>query len=65
MKNETKLCKDFLKQFRKEVGAKPEQKINKRFKPFLAPNNRYYEAHCGYCAEVNYLQDIYHVDEVD
>jgi len=51
-------CKEYLKWFRKVVNAKPEEKIDKRYKPYLAPNNKYYDAHCGYCAEVAYLLDI-------
>jgi hypothetical protein len=53
------ICKTYLKAFRKIVGAKPNEKIDKRYKPYLAPNNKYYEAHCGYCAEVKYLEEIY------
>jgi len=53
-------CKQFLKAYRKVVKAKPNEKIDKRYKPFLAPNDKYYEnAHCGYCAEVEYLGEIY------
>jgi len=52
-------CKELLKAFRKVVNAKPEEKIDKRYKPYLAPNNKYYDAHCGYCAEVEYLSEIY------
>jgi hypothetical protein len=52
-------CKAYLKAFRKVVGAKPDEKIDKRYKPYLAPNNKYYDAHCGYCAEVKYLEEIY------
>lgn len=52
-------CKSFLKYFRKEVKAKKDEKIDKRYKPYLAPNNKYYEAHCGYCAEVQYLTEIH------
>ena len=53
-------CKDFLKKFRITVGAKPEERIDKRYKPYLAPNNRYYEnTCCGYCAEVEYLSELY------
>ena len=54
-----KNCKAYLKAYRKVVGAKKDEKINKRYKPYLAPNNKYYEAHCGYCAEVEYLKEIY------
>lgn len=54
------ICKAFLKTFRKTVGAKPNEKIDKRYKPYLAPNDKYYEhEHCGYCAEVKYLSEIY------
>ena len=53
-------CKAFLKHFREVVKAKKDEKIDKRYKPYLAPNNKYYEgAHCGYCAEVQYLTEIY------
>lgn len=52
-------CKVFLKAYRKHVGAKKEERIDKRYKPYLAPNDKYYEAHCGNCAEVMYLQEIY------
>ena len=53
-------CKLFLLNFRKVVGAKSEERIDKRYKPYLAPNNKYYEnEHCCYCAEVKYLSEIY------
>lgn len=52
-------CNEFLQRFRMVIGAKPEEKIDKRYKPYLAPNDVYYEGHCGYCAEVKYLEDIY------
>jgi len=61
MTNET--CKQFLKILRVQVGAKPEEKIDKRYKPYLAPNDKYYSGHCGYCAEAEYLREIY-ADEV-
>jgi len=58
------ICKEFLKHYRKIVGAKPDERIDKRYKPYLAPNDKYYEnAHCGYCAEVKYLGEIYGHDE--
>jgi len=44
-------CKEYLKAFRKQVGAKKDEKIDKRYKPYLAPNDKYYSAHCGYCAK--------------
>jgi len=56
------ICKEFLKNFRRECGAKPTEKIDKRYRQssgWLAPNDKYYQAHCGYCAEVKYLSDIY------
>lgn len=54
------LCKEFLKSVRKTVGAKPEEKIDKRYSGWLAPNGKaYWNAHCGYCAEVEYLLEIY------
>ena len=53
-------CKEFLKAYRKTIGAKPKERIDKRYKPYLAPNDKYYEnTCCGYCAEVNYLSEIY------
>lgn len=52
-------CKEFLKAYRKVVNAKPDEKIDKRYKPYLAPDNFYYYAHCGYCAEVKYLEKLY------
>lgn len=51
-------CKEFLKHYRKVVGATDSQRIDKRYKPYLAPNDKTYQAHCGHCAEVEYLQDI-------
>ena len=54
------ICKEYLKAYRKIVKAKPDEKIDKRYKPYLAPNDKYYDkAHCGYCAEVKYLSEIY------
>lgn len=61
-------CKEFLKVYRKIVGAKPEEKIDKRIKTgdwYLAPNNKQYKGHCGYCAEVGYLGEIYGDKEVE
>jgi len=55
-------CKAYLKAYRKVVGAKKDEKIDKRFIPYLGPNNQYYTAHCGHCAEVHYLADIYDHD---
>lgn len=52
-------CKEFLKNYRKVVNAKKEERIDKRYKPYLAPNDKYYDEHCGYCAEVKYLGEIY------
>jgi len=63
MKSEHGLCKEFLKQYRKVVGAKEDEKIDKRYKPYLAPNDKTYSAHCGHCAEVKYLEEIYKGDE--
>jgi len=60
------ICKEYLKQYRKQVKAKPEHKIDKRYKSvfgYLAPNDKYYNGCCGYCAEVNYLQEIYNITE--
>lgn len=55
-------CKRFLKEFRKQVNAKPDEKINKKYHGWhgwLAPNDKHYDGHCGHCAEVKYLKDIY------
>jgi len=59
-------CKILLAQTRMELGAKPEERIDKRYyttenkgRQYLAPNNLYYTSHCGYCAEAKYLEDIY------
>ena len=59
MDKEFNTCREFLKSYRRIVNAKPEEKIDKRYKPYLAPDNNYYNAHCGYCAEVKYLETIY------
>lgn len=56
-------CKAYLKYFREVVKAKKEERIDKRYKPYLAPNNKYYGGHCGYCAEVQYLTEIYHKED--
>jgi len=58
------ICKEYLKAMRKILKAKPDEKIDKRYKPYLAPNDKYYKAHCGYCAEVNYLQEIYNTRDL-
>lgn len=50
---------EYLGTYRKVVGAKKEDAIDKRYKPYLAPNGKYYDTHCGYCAEVKYLSEIY------
>ena len=53
-------CKEYLKEFRKIVGAKNNERIDKRYDTLLAPNDKMYNnEHCGYCAEVLYLQEIY------
>ena len=57
-------CKAFLKAYRKVVGAKAEETVDKRYGAhtngdYLAPNDKLYYAHCAYCAEVEYLQEIY------
>jgi len=52
-------CKEYLRWFRKFIKAKKEEKIDKRYKPYLASNDKTYDAHCGYCAEVDYLSEIY------
>lgn len=57
-------CKRFLNRLRSEIRAKKEDKIDKRYRgrnPYHAPNNQIYFAHCGYCAEFQYLSDIYNV----
>ena len=54
-------CKRYLKHFRKVIGAKPNERIDKRYRPLLAPNDKHYDnEHCPYCAEVKYLSEIYH-----
>lgn len=61
------ICKEYFKAIRKTVGAKPDEKIDKRYKNdfgYLAPNDKYYKGHCGHCAEVEYLLDIYKDKEV-
>ncbi len=58
MVNTNNRCKEFLKAYRKTVGAEPNEKIDKRYKPYLAPNDKTYDAHCGYCAEVEYLSEM-------
>lgn len=64
------VCKAFLKEYRKVVGAKSDEKIDKRYHSgfgsnpqFLAPNDKYYSGHCGHCAEVEYLTEIYSEEE--
>lgn len=57
--DKNKNCREYLKNLRKILHPKPEERIDKRYKPYLAPNGKYYDAHCGYCAEVKYLLDIY------
>ena len=56
-------CKEYLKAVRKQLKAKYDEKIDKRYKDqmfgYLAPNDKYYKTHCGHCAEVEYLLDIY------
>ena len=54
-------CRIYLNELRRKINAKPKEKIDKRYKPYLAPNNKYYEAHCGYCAEADYLIEIYKI----
>lgn len=66
MSNSTETCKAYLKAYRKEVGAKPDEKIDKRYGIWLAPNDKTYDsAHCGFCAEVEYLSDIYTEENQD
>jgi hypothetical protein len=67
---DTAFCKVLLQLTRKELKAKPEEKINKRYyttlsrgRQYLAPNDLYYTAHCGFCAEVQYLEDIHRTPE--
>lgn len=58
--NQKETCKQFLKHYRKVVGAKPDEKIDKRYRPLLAPNDKTYDdSHCPYCAEVDYLSEVY------
>lgn len=53
-------CKEYLKTFRLQINAKPEEKIDKRYSDWLAPNDKYYNhAHCAYCAEIEYLSEVY------
>lgn len=57
-------CKAFLEEYRRAVGAKREETIDKRHGShtnggYLAPNDKVYHDHCSYCAEVQYLQEIY------
>jgi len=50
------------------VGAKKEEKLDKRYRghnPYHASNGMIYFAHCGYCAEVQYLSDVYDVSWQD
>lgn len=63
-------CQILLTQTRKDLNAKAEEKIDKRYyttthrgKQYLAPDNQYYVAHCGYCAEVAYLHAIHNERE--
>lgn len=63
-------CKDYLKAMRKAFKAKSEEKIDKRYagdgvNGYLAPNDKYYRAHCAYCAEVAYLLEIYADKEIE
>jgi len=60
------VCKEYLKAFRKTIGAKPNERIDKRYSTWLAPNGKIYDnAHCAYCAEVEYLAEIYNQAEAD
>ena len=63
MSKPTPECKAFLKAVREQLKAEPEEKIDKRSSAgtdgYLAPNEVYYEGHCAYCAEADYLMDIY------
>ncbi len=57
-----KLCAEFLKAYRRQVGAKKEERIDKRYKSlggWLAPDDRIYGGHCGHYAEIKYLERIY------
>jgi len=57
-----KTHKQFLKALRKVLNAKRSERIDKRYNKYgeyLAPDNNYYKAHCGYCAEANYLGKVY------
>ena len=61
MRNEE--CKRFLNIIRRIIGAKKQEKLDKRKKRIVAPNGMLYIAHCGYCAEIRYLYDIYNVNQ--
>ena len=55
-------CKKFLNIIRRVIGAKKKDKVDKRKRRIVAPDGKLYIAHCGYCAEIQYLYDIYNVD---
>ena len=56
-------CRAFLAAVRRRLDPKPDEVIDKRYGDsghgYLAPNNKYYPAHCAYCAETDYLMEIY------
>ena len=53
-------CKAFLMALRETLGAKPNERIDKRYGTLLAPNDKMYDnSHCPYCAEADYLNEIY------
>jgi hypothetical protein len=56
------VCAAYLKSLRKRYNVPKEDKIDKRYHgPFgwLAPDDQYYNDHCGHCAEVKYLHKKY------
>ena len=60
MANET--CKAFLKSLRKKLNVPKDDKIDKRYHGWfgwLAPDDQYYDGHCGHCAEVKYIEHKY------
>ena len=57
------VCAEFLRGLRKELKLKKGvDTINKRYKGmfgYLAPDDQYYDGHCGHCAEAEYLTKKY------
>lgn len=57
-------CSEYLKQIRKQYQVPKNDKIDKRYHGYfgwLAPDDNYYNDHCGYCAEVKYIEQKYGV----